>query len=70
MMKLKIEIEMDNAAFEAPGDNSRRFRDGAEPARMLFELAHEMKSNTLETGDTWTLSDINDNACGKAKVTR
>lgn len=70
MMKLKIEIEMDNAAFEAPGDNTSRFRNASEPARILDRLAQEIKHNTLETGDTWTLRDINDNGCGKAKVTR
>ena len=62
-MKLKIEITMDNDAFEP--DN------GTEAARILRDLADEIDGATYPVAN-WVkpLRDINGNECGKAKVTR
>lgn len=68
-MKLKIEIQMDNAAFEAEGQTAR-FRNGDEPARILQRLTVGWKGTDLEAGESWTLRDFNGNAVGEAKVTR
>ena len=69
-MKLKIEIKLDNAAFEAPGDTSARWRDGGEVARILYRLAGNMRDRTIEPGDHETLMDLNWNRVGEARVTR
>lgn len=62
-MKLKIEITMDNAAFEP--DN------GTEAARILRKLADEIDGgNYPVSGIVKPLFDVNGNECGKAKVTR
>jgi len=68
-MKLKITITMDNAAFEMEGE-TRRFRNGFEPARILERLASGMKDSTLEIGNVEALRDVNGNKVGEAKVTR
>ena len=68
-MKLKITITMDNAAFEMEGE-TRRFRNGFEPARILERLAAGMKDSTLEIGNVESLRDVNGNKVGEAKVTR
>jgi hypothetical protein len=68
-MKLKIEITMDNEAFDMEGE-TRRFRNGYEPARILERLAAGMKDSNLEIGNTENLRDINGNKVGCAKVTR
>jgi hypothetical protein len=68
-MKLKIEIKMDNAAFEANGE-SRRFRNGDEPARILKDLVVGWKGSNLEVGEIWNLHDHNGNQVGQARVTR
>lgn len=69
-MKLKVEIKMDNAAFEARGDAPSRWRDGREAARILRDLAGRISLQTLEAGDIESLRDINGNKVGEAKVTR
>lgn len=63
-MKLKIEIEMNNAAFEP--------RHGAEAARVMREVAEilDADSELSEVGDSFTLRDFNGNRVGTAKVTR
>lgn len=68
-MKLKIEIKMDNAAFEAAEETSR-FRNGWEPARILTDLADEIRDGALESGEIWNLRDINGNHVGQARITR
>lgn len=68
-MKLRIEITMDNAAFEA-AEETKRFRNGFEPARILDELAESIRHGTLEIGETFALRDDNGNRVGEAKVTR
>lgn len=68
-MKLKIEIQMDNAAFEAEGC-TRRFVNADEPARILHQLTVGWKGTNLEAGEEYQLRDINGNHVGKAKVTR
>lgn len=68
-MKLKITIKMDNAAFEMEGE-TRRFRNGFEPARILERLAAGMKDSTLEVGNAENLYDVNGNTVGECKVTR
>lgn len=62
-MKLKIEITMDNAAFE----NGQ----GAEAARILRLLAEQIEeSNAMSPGLWSTLLDLNGNHVGQARVTR
>ena len=63
-MKLKIEITMDNAAFEDGEGN------GAESARILERLAKEINDYTLHPGPGGDLRDINGNKVGTWKVTR
>lgn len=60
-MKLKIEIVMDNAAFEP---------SGTEAARILRELADRLDGDQLRAKDLRPLRDINGNRVGEAKVTR
>ena len=64
-MKLKITIEMDNAAFDGANRNQ-------EAARILESLAQDMKDDVALscTGDRETLMDINGNSVGEAKVSR
>jgi len=60
-MKLKIQITMDNAAFEEA--------QGRESARILRELAERIEdSSTLDPGLWATLHDMNGNKVGTAKV--
>ncbi len=61
-MKLKITIDMDNAAFD--GDS------GTEAARILRKTADTIDGLDLAQGETLSLRDINGNAVGEAKVTR
>jgi hypothetical protein len=61
-MKLKIEITMDNAAFE----NS----SGDETARILRNLADECEGGDILPEFNRRLMDINGNNVGAAKVTR
>jgi len=68
-MKLKIEIQMDNAAFESPGETAR-FRDGGEVARILSRLAGNLRDRTIEPGEIENLHDVNGNHVGQARVTR
>lgn len=60
-MKLEIEIQMDNAAFE---DNS-----GSEAARILRKLADRIDGESCTHGDVTPLIDLNGNRVGKATVT-
>ena len=70
-MKLKIEISLDNAAFEPHGeDTTSRFRNMDEPARILQNLAEVWHGSNSEPGESWNLHDINGNSVGQAKVTR
>lgn len=61
-MKLKLEITMDNAAFDP--DN------GAECARILHTLAAEIEDAHFKDGlkAMLVLRDINGNRVGEAKV--
>jgi len=64
-MKLKIEIQMDNAAFEP--------ENGTEAARILRNVAKAIDGLTLHPKMNvhgMNLMDINGNAVGTAKVTR
>jgi hypothetical protein len=62
-MKLKIEINMDNAAFEP--DN------GTEAARILRKLADEIDGGHYPASSiVKPLRDYNGNEVGKAKVSR
>lgn len=65
-MKLKIEIKMDNAAFDPYA--------GTEVARILRKLADKIDGDPvngvgLGYGLTANLLDSNGKPCGKAKVT-
>ena len=60
-MKLLIEIEMDNAAFEN--------HNGMEASRILYNLALDrLRHNVLEADDRFTLVDHNGNTVGIATV--
>ena len=59
-MKLKIEIEMENEAFEAD-------RLG-EASRILRGMTAGLRHNGMNVGDVITLRDINGNTVGKAEV--
>lgn len=61
-MKLKIEIEMDNAAFEESS--------GDECARILQVVAQDCKRGHILPEFERVLRDVNGNTVGKAKVTR
>jgi hypothetical protein len=62
-MKLKIEIDLDNAAFEPEFE-------GHEVARILHEMAEEIDYIALHPSFVRHLQDINGNSVGKAKVVR
>lgn len=67
MMKLKIEIVMDNSAFDPLSDGGR----GNEAARILRAAADKLDGRDLiSTGDLFPLADVNGNWVGEAKVTR
>ena len=61
-MTLKIEIVMDNAAFEP--------QSGTEAARILRELAERLDGENLRAKDLRPLRDVNGNRVGEARVTR
>jgi hypothetical protein len=61
-MKLKIEIEMENAAFD--GDEA-----GPEASRILTELAERLNFRNLEDVEG-NLRDVNGNKVGKVMVCR
>lgn len=65
-MKLKIEINLDNAAFEGFANRS------LESADILRGLADDIEEGRclLDAGSQETLLDLNGNAVGKAKVTK
>jgi hypothetical protein len=60
-MKLKIEIKMDNAAFEEDS--------GGEAARILKKLVVGWAGSPLAEGEYWKLMDYNGNCVGKAEIT-
>lgn len=68
-MKLKIEITMDSAVFDAKNE-SFRVKNADEPARILRQLTVGWNGTTLEAGNEFELLDINGNTVGKARVTR
>jgi hypothetical protein len=59
-MKLKIEITMDNAAFD----------DDSEIGRILSDFSGELAGYSVLSGQSGVLRDINGNACGSWKVTK
>lgn len=65
-MKLKIEIDCGNAAFE--GNNC-----GSEVARILTKFANRIEGTEdylmISTGDKMKLFDVNGNAVGLVTVT-
>lgn len=61
-MKLKISIDMENAAFEDCNGN--------EVARILKQLAERLECEALDTDYNMPLGDLNGNCVGNAKVTR
>lgn len=65
-MKLIVEIEMDNAAFD-PEEGGRGFETG----RILKNLGKDIEGGMLhldDAGDETGLRDINGNRVGVAKV--
>lgn len=62
-MTLKIEVQMDTAAFEE--------REGVETARILHEFARSIQNTLYGVLETEKfLYDVNGNSVGKAKVTK
>lgn len=62
-MKLKVTIEMDNAAFEDQA--------GSECARILRDVADKLEGRDMvSTGELFTTRDYNGNRVGEVKVTR
>ena len=77
-MQLTLTIDMDNAAFDPEGDfieregehtAKREYVNGAEPARILREIANEIGNCVLEAGTSYALYDINGNKVGRVEVT-
>ena len=66
-MKLKITINMENAAFSNDDNDST---SGREAARILRELADDFAARDLLPDESIVLMDINGNKCGQAKVTQ
>ncbi len=58
-MKFKLEIEMENAAFEEQ-------QEGYEASRILNNLANKIAPYSLAIGDTFPLKDVNGNRVGTA----
>lgn len=67
LMKLTIEIQMDNAAFTE--DLSEGEAHGSEVARILLDYARCVEPWIFVGGERKTLFDINGNRVGKAEVT-
>ena len=59
-MTLKIEIEMDNAAFEG--------QSGSEAARILRKIAGRIEGEDCVPGDITPCMDFNGNKVGTAEV--
>jgi hypothetical protein len=59
-MTLRIEIELDNSAFEEGGTD--------EVARILADLATRLPDPLRDTRGDLTLHDANGNWCGKARI--
>jgi len=59
-MKLIIEIEMDNEAFEN--------LPGVEISRILRKFAYNIKLDEIEPKDQWLLLDFNGNRVGTARI--
>ena len=65
-MKLVIELEMDNAAFDCHA--GKGFAEGTEVARILRELADEVDRVAMATGDRYSGTDYNGNGVMYAVV--
>lgn len=59
-MKLRIEMELDNAAFEDGGTE--------EVQRILDDLCGRLPEPLAQTGGDYSLHDINGNWVGKARI--
>lgn len=59
-MKLTIEIELDNAAFEEEGPD--------EVSRILANLAERLPCPLRDTDGCMSLHDLNGNWVGKARI--
>ena len=72
-MKLKIEIDLANAAFDVYSTPKAAFpelpssRDRQEVRRILQDLQQRLPAR-LFTGDSWTLFDVNGNKVGVAVI--
>ena len=62
-MKLKIEIRIDNAAFQES-------ENGDEAGAILRNLGERLQGSEWHVGDSCKLLDSNGNTVGFAKVTR
>jgi hypothetical protein len=68
-MNFKIELDLDNAAFEGAGFMLNG-RSGAEIARILRGLANLLDGADVTTGDYASLHDANGNFAGRWSVAR
>lgn len=59
-MKLRIEIDLDNAAFMEGGP--------AEVERILIDVASRIPDPLDQTGGELSLHDLNGNYCGFARI--
>ena len=71
-MKLKIEITMDNAAFDSSDDhdqNTDRIDRAPETARILRRLAERIIHDGIPGRvESWGLVDLNGNKVGEAEL--
>ncbi len=68
-MKVKIEIKLDNEAFDVRPTITANERSGYEVGRILKELSQKIPV-ILSKGNTFYLFDVNGNQVGTFKVTR
>ena len=71
-MQCKLNIDMDNAAFQPQGNGDGEVKAraaGAELARILHDLARKVEDGCW-IGDTITARDTNGNSCGTLQISR
>jgi hypothetical protein len=69
-MKLRIVIEMDNAAFTAAEAGDNAYARGEEAARILRHLSDRFADRGLAAKDGAGVMDTNGNTVGGWKVSR
>jgi hypothetical protein len=69
-VKLKIEIKLDNAAFQPWVDPAPDKAVGGEVACILRKIADRFSGCILTPGDSAPVQDSNGNTCGTAIVVK